>query len=118
MTRQFYADMPERHIVYDAGAASMRATIVTFSEHGKGKDIGTLITVNGVGYDQLAGETELDRRLREIFVEEFKHKYGVGIREDPRAMMKLWKETDCLKAILSANTEATARVRVLIHGLE
>ncbi|KAH9062604.1 Hsp70 protein-domain-containing protein [Lactarius deliciosus] len=88
MTRQFAADAPERHIVYDAGAASTRATVVTFSaqSQGKGKkDTGTLITVNGVGYDRLAGGTELDRRLREILVEKFEHKHGVAIREDPKA---------------------------------
>ncbi|KAI9461976.1 heat shock protein 70 family [Lactarius psammicola] len=109
MTRQFAADAPERHIVYDAGAASTRATVVTFSaqSQGKGKkDTGTLITVNGVGYDRLAGGTELDRRLREILVEKFEHKHGVGIREDPKAMMKLWKEAERVKSILSANTEA------------
>jgi hypoxia up-regulated 1 len=119
MTRQFAADAPERHIVYDAGAASTRATVATFSaqSQGKGKgkkDPGTLITVNGVGYDRLAGGTELDRRLREILVEEFERKHGVGIREDPKGMMKLWKESERLKAILSANNEASARVRAVI----
>ena len=116
MTRQFAADAPERHIVYDAGAASTRATVVTFSAQNQGtakRDPGTLITVNGVGYDRLAGGTELDRRLREILVENFEHKHGVAIREDPKAMMKLWKEADRLKAILSANTEASARVRIV-----
>ncbi|KAH9031931.1 heat shock protein 70 family [Lactarius pseudohatsudake] len=121
MTRQFAADAPERHIVYDAGAASSRATVVTFSaqSQGKGKkDTGTLITVNGVGYDRLAGGTELDRRLREILVEKFEHKHGVAIREDPKAMMKLWKEADRLKAILSANTEASARVESLLNDID
>ena len=116
MTRQFAADAPERHIVYDAGAGSTRATVATFSaqkSQGKSKkDPGTLITVNGVGYDRLAGGTELDRRLREILVEEFEYKHGVGIREDPKGMMKLWKEAERIKAILSANTEAAARVRI------
>ena len=115
MTRQFAADAPERHIVYDAGAASTCATVVTFSAQSPGrgkKDAGTLITVNGVGYDRLAGGTELDRRLREILVEDFEDKHGVGIREDPKAMMKLWKEADRVKAILSANNEASARVRI------
>ncbi len=115
MTRQFTADAPERHIFYDAGAASTRATAVTFSAQSKGKskkDPGTLIAVNGVGYDRFVGGTELDRRLREILVEEFEHKHGVQIREVPKAMMKLWKEAERLKSILSANTEASARVRV------
>lgn len=118
MTRQFAPDAPERHIVYDAGAGSTRATVATFSAQktlGKSKkDPGTLITVNGVGYDRLAGGTELDRRLREILVEEFERKHGVGIREDPKGMMKLWKEAERIKAILSANTEAAARVRIVI----
>jgi hypoxia up-regulated 1 len=110
MTRQF--PQPERHIVYDAGAASTRATIVTFTGQGKKQDA-TLITINSVGYDRLAGGTELDRRLREILVEEFEDKHGFRIRDDSKAMMKLWKEAERIKAILSANSDATARVRLL-----
>ena len=109
MTRQF--PQQERHIVYDAGAASTRATIATFAGQGKKQD-GTLITVNSVGYDRLAGGTELDRRLREILVGEFESKHGVRIRDDPKAMMKLWKEAERIKSILSANSEASARVRL------
>ncbi|KAF8269636.1 actin-like ATPase domain-containing protein [Lactarius quietus] len=121
MTRQFSADEPERHIVYDAGAASTHATVATFSAQGQGKgkkDPGTLITINGVGYDRLAGGTELDRRLREILVEEFERKHGVEIREDPKAMMKLWKEAERIKAILSANTEASARVESVLNDID
>ena len=116
MTRQF--PEPERHIVYDAGAASTRATVVTFAAQGKKQDA-TLITVNGVGYDRVAGGTELDRRLREILVEEFEHKHGVRIHDDPKAMMKLWKEAERLKTILSANSEASSRVHLALpstHG--
>jgi len=109
MTRQF--PQPERHIVYDAGAASARATVAAFAGQGKKQDA-TLITVNGVGYDRLAGGKELDWRLREILVAEFESKHGVKIREDPKAMMKLWKEAERIKAILSANSEASARVRL------
>ncbi|KAI9463516.1 Hsp70 protein-domain-containing protein [Russula earlei] len=115
MTRQF--PQPERHIVYDAGAASTRATVATFAGQGKKQDA-TVITVNGIGYDRLAGGTELDRRLREVLVEEFEHKHGVGIRDDPKAMMKLWKEAERLKAILSANTEASSRVESVFNDID
>jgi hypoxia up-regulated 1 len=115
MTRQF--SQPERHIVYDAGAASTRATVATFSGQGKKKD-GALITVNGVGFDRLAGGTELDRRLREILVTEFEHKHGVRIRDDSKAMMKLWKEAERLKAILSANSEASSRVESVYNDID
>lgn len=111
MTRQF--PEPERHIVYDAGAASTRATVVTFAGQGKKQDA-TLVTVNSVGYDRFAGGIELDRRMREILVEEFEHKHGARIRDDPKAMMKLWKEAERIKAILSANTEASSRVRLAL----
>ncbi|KAH9030483.1 hypothetical protein EDB85DRAFT_2146628 [Lactarius pseudohatsudake] len=58
----------------------------------------------------IATSSNSNLRLREILVE--KHKHGVAIREDPKAVMKLWKEADRLNAILSANTKASARVRV------
>ncbi|KAH9954483.1 actin-like ATPase domain-containing protein [Russula dissimulans] len=115
MTRQF--PEPERHVVYDAGAASTCATVVTFVGQGKKQDT-TLITVNGVGYDRLAGGTELDRRLREILVEEFESRHGVRIRDDPKAMMKLWKEAERLKSILSANTEASSRVESVYNDID
>ncbi|KAH9996166.1 actin-like ATPase domain-containing protein [Russula compacta] len=115
MTRQF--PEPERHIVYDAGAASTRATVATFTGQGKKQDA-TLITVNGVGYDRFAGGTELDRRMREILVEEFERKHGGRIRDDPKAMMKLWKEAERLKAILSANTEASSRVESVYDDID
>ncbi|KAH9025636.1 hypoxia up-regulated protein 1, partial [Lactarius pseudohatsudake] len=55
-------------------------------------------------------------RLREILVE--KHKHGVAIREDPKTVMKLWKEADRLNAILSANTKASARVESLLNDID
>ncbi|KAH9007581.1 heat shock protein 70 family, partial [Lactarius hengduanensis] len=59
-----------------------------------------------------------DRRLHEILVEKFGHKHGVAIREDRKAVMKLWKEADRLNAILSANTEASARVESLLNDID
>ncbi|KAH9169880.1 hypothetical protein EDB89DRAFT_1908230 [Lactarius sanguifluus] len=47
--------------------------------------------------------------LREIHVEKFEYKHGVAICKNPKAVMKLWKEVDRLNAILSTNTEASAR---------
>ncbi|KAH9166943.1 hypothetical protein EDB89DRAFT_1910321 [Lactarius sanguifluus] len=58
----------------------------------------------------IATSSNSNQRLCEIHVEKFEHKHGVVIREDPKAMMKSWKEADRLNAILSANAEASARV--------
>lgn len=109
MTRSF--PTPEYHVIYDAGASSIRATVVSFStDKSKGKSAGTSISVAGVGYDRSTGGTELDRRLREILVENFNTKYRKDIRKDKKGMARLWKEAGRLKAILSSNSEGMAMV--------
>lgn len=108
MTRTF--PTPEYHVIYDAGASAIRATVVQFSTDSKGASPATHINVAGVGYDRNIGGAELDRRLREILVDAFINKHKRDIRSDKRGMAKLWKEAGRVKAILSANTEATATV--------
>jgi hypoxia up-regulated 1 len=107
MTRTF--PTPEYHVIYDAGASSIRATVVSFSN--SNTTSGTQIAVAGVGYDLATGGSELDRRLREILIEAFNTKNNRDIRENKRGMARLWKEAGRIKAILSANVEATAMVR-------
>lgn len=113
MTRTFTT--PEYHVIYDAGASSIRATVVSFtsvSPDSKSKDKdSTVISVAGVGFDRRVGGTELDRRLREILVKDFERKHKTDIRSDKRGMAKLWKEAGRVKTILSANAEAGTAVR-------
>lgn len=111
MTRTF-TEKPEYHIIYDAGASSIRATVVGFSSEGK-KNSPTSLAVKGVGFDRSTGGTELDRRLREILINDFNKKHKKDIRQDKRGMTKLWKEAGRVKAILSANAEAHSSVRLL-----
>lgn len=109
MTRTFNA--PEYHIIYDAGASSIVATIVQFTPvDPKSASAGTHITVTGVGYDRHTGGIEMDKRLREMLVETFNTKHKKDIRKDKKGMAKLWKEAGRVKAILSANTEANSAV--------
>ncbi|KAJ3743119.1 Hsp70 protein-domain-containing protein [Lentinula detonsa] len=114
MTRTF--PTPEYHIIYDAGASSIRATLVSFSTDSKTSS--TQITVHGVGYDRGVGGTELDKRVREILVDQFVAKHGKDIRKDKRGMAKLWKEAGRVKSILSANTEATSHVESLAFDID
>ncbi|KDQ55911.1 hypothetical protein JAAARDRAFT_36678 [Jaapia argillacea MUCL 33604] len=124
MTRSF--PTPEHHIIYDAGASSVRATVVTFltvpndpkvSSMSTSKD-STHITVGGVGFDRKVGGTELDRRLRDILVEDFWRKHRKDIRTDKRGMAKLWKEAGRVKTILSANAEAVATVESVAFDID
>ncbi|KAG7447381.1 actin-like ATPase domain-containing protein [Guyanagaster necrorhizus] len=118
MTRTF--PKQEYHIIYDAGASSVRATVVSFSTDSSSKSDtpATHIVVAGVGYDRTIGGTELDRRLRELLVDEFVNKHKKDIRQDKRGMAKLWKEASRVKAILSANTEAVASVESVAFDID
>ena len=44
--------------------------------------------------------------MRKILVGELESKHGVRICDDPNAMIKLWKEAEHIKSILSTNTES------------
>jgi hypoxia up-regulated 1 len=114
MTRTF--PTPEYHVIYDAGASSIRATVVSFKTPDEKKS--TKISVLGVGFDRSTGGTELDRRLREILIESFVSKHKKDIRSDKKGMAKLWKETGRVKAILSANAEAVATIESLAWDID
>ncbi|KAL1943263.1 hypothetical protein VTO73DRAFT_4338 [Trametes versicolor] len=122
MTRSF--PEPEYHVIYDAGASSIRATVVQFASvqsDPKSKSTtkdATQITIQGVGYDRQTGGTELDRRLRDIMVADFQKRYKRDITTDKRGMAKLWKEAGRIKAILSANTEAMATIESLAFDID
>jgi hypoxia up-regulated 1 len=118
MTRTF--STPEHHIIYDAGASGIRATVASFTTttDAKTSAVGTHIAVAGVGYDRTVGGVEFDRRMREILIELFNAKAKKDVRGDRRGMAKLWKEAQRIKAILSANTEVTAQVESLAWDID
>ena len=118
MTRTFAT--PEYHIIYDAGASGIRATLASFTTATDPKtgSSGTHIAVAGVGYDRNSGGTELDRRMREMLIDAFNAKTKRDVREDKKGMVKLWKEAQRVKAILSANTEAVATIESLAWDID
>ncbi|KAG2078423.1 actin-like ATPase domain-containing protein [Suillus decipiens] len=119
MTRTFSSN-PEYHVIYDAGASSTRATVVSFAavEDPKTKASYTQINVMGVGYDRNTGGTELDLRLRDILIDSFMSKHRRDIRKDKRGMAKLWKESGRVKAILSANSDAMSTVESVAFDID
>ncbi|KAL4245181.1 Heat Shock Protein 70 (HSP70) [Abortiporus biennis] len=118
MTRSF-KETPEYHVIYDAGASSIRATVVSFtSTDPKSKSAGTQLVVHGVGYDRQVGGIELDRRLRELLISDFQKKHKKDIRSDRRGMAKLWKEAGRVKGILSANNDAVSSVESLAWDID
>lgn len=119
MTRTF-STTPEYHVIYDAGASSTRATVVSFAaaEDPKTKVSYTQINVLGVGHDRNTGGTELDLRLQDILIDSFMSKHRRDIRKDKRGMAKLWKEAGRVKAILSANSDAISTVESVAFDID
>ncbi|KAJ1984843.1 lumenal Hsp70 protein [Dimargaris verticillata] len=116
MDKQF--PEPRTILFYDVGAGSTKATLATFGPGAKGE--GTLVTIEGYGYDRTLGGIELDFRLQrhlgQRFMTQFKGKVNTDIFDSPRARMKLLKEANRVKHILNANTEAYSSVENLFEG--
>lgn len=122
MTRTF--PEKEHHIIFDAGAGSVRATVASFftpdaPAPGSTKKASKLknptkesanVEILGFGWNTTPSGNELTRRLRDKFVNEFEKKHGFSIATDGRARARLWKEAERVKGILSANADARTTV--------
>ncbi|OKL56069.1 hypothetical protein UA08_08595 [Talaromyces atroroseus] len=108
---------PEYHIVYDMGAGSTTATVLRFQSR-EVKDVGRFnktvqeVHVLGTGWDKTLGGDALNDLIVDDmitkFVESKKLKEGTtasDIRAHGKTMAKLWKESERVRQILSANTE-------------
>ncbi|KAI9282196.1 heat shock protein 70 family [Sporodiniella umbellata] len=115
---------PESHLFYDMGAGSTVASIVTFSEiqDTKTKRYTPQLEVKSVGFDRTLGGHEFDTRLQQLLVEGFMKLHAGKVKEDIKtsngAMIRLLKEANRVKQILSANTETFASIEGLHEGLD
>ncbi|KAL8707070.1 MAG: hypothetical protein Q9225_007840, partial [Loekoesia sp. 1 TL-2023] len=119
---------PEIHLVYDMGAGSASATILKFQGRTV-KDIGKFnktvqeVQTLGVGWEKSLGGDALNQVIVDDMVEKFadlskmktlgteaKH-----IKQHGRTMAKLWKESERLRQVLSANTETQASFEGLYY---
>jgi len=121
-TTRTFSEEPQYHLIYDMGAGSTTATVVSFSSRSvkEGKSNKTVIDVatHGVGYDRELGGNLFNSRLVDNLVETFRSnkagaKAKTDIRKDGKAAARLYKEASRVKHALSANTDATASVSPL-----
>ncbi|KAL8839004.1 MAG: hypothetical protein Q9170_001935 [Blastenia crenularia] len=119
---------PEIHLVYDMGAGSTSATILKFQGRTV-KDIGKYnktiqeVQVLGAGWEKSLNGDALNQVIVDDMVEKFaatdKMKtLGAEVRhvkQHGRTMAKLWKESERLRQVLSANTETQASFESLYY---
>ncbi|KAL9018409.1 MAG: hypothetical protein Q9185_004316 [Variospora sp. 1 TL-2023] len=119
---------PEIHLVYDMGAGSASATILRFQ--GKVvKDIGKFnktvqeVQIMGAGWEKTLSGDALNQVIVDDMVGKFaatSHIKTLGkeakdIQGHGRTMAKLWKESERLRQVLSANSETQASFEGLFH---
>ncbi|KAK4052307.1 lumenal Hsp70 protein [Microbotryomycetes sp. JL221] len=128
MNRQF-SPTPAYHLFYDLGSSSLRATVVAFNSAMMPdlyslaakpdlKNV-TALTVHGIGYDVEVGGFVLDKVVRDMMIDKaLENKAFEGVSNNKRAMAKLLKEASRVKQVLSANTEAFARIEGLVDDTD
>ena len=119
---------PEIHLVYDMGAGSTSATVLKFQGRVV-KDVGKFnktiqeVHVLGTAWDRTLGGDELNDLILEDLVTKFTQQeasktLGVDpqtVRSHGRTMAKLWKESERIRQVLSANSQTVANFESLYH---
>lgn len=117
---------PEYHMVYDMGAGSTTATVLKFQGRtikGPSKRNQTIqeVSAMGVGYDSTLGGDSFNDVIVEDMINEFVQQkklkvQGVqpaDIKSHGKSMARIWKESERLRQVLSANSVAYASLEGL-----
>lgn len=107
----------ETHLIYDVGAASIKASVVGFwmeeekiHATSKIKKNVTMIELKGFGFEREFGGFYFDRKIRDRLQQDFETQHKVKVAGNDRAMIKLLREAGRVKHVLSANAESQSRV--------
>lgn len=114
-------EKPEHHLVFDMGAGSTTATVLKFQAR-MVKDVGRFnktiqeVSVIGTGWDRSLGGDALNHLIVEDMVSQFvgsnaakkENIEAASVKKHGRTMAKLWKESERIRQVLSANTATSA----------
>ncbi|OWB55027.1 hypothetical protein B5S28_g890 [[Candida] boidinii] len=110
----FKTDLPEeepRKVAFvDIGHSSYSVIIGAFK---KGE-----LKVLGSAYDKHFGGRDFDKAITEYFADEFKSKYKIDIRENPKAYSRVLAAAEKLKKVLSANTQAPINIESVMNDVD
>lgn len=122
---------PEYHLVFDMGAGSTKATVMRFQGRTV-KDVGKYnktvqeVQVLGTGWDRTLGGDALNAAIIDDMVANFVETAGAkslsttpeAVKAHGRAAAKLWKESERLRQVLSANTDAQGSFEGLYEDVD
>lgn len=131
-TRSF-STTPEYYVIYDAGAGSITATLVSIKQGDVLVDEetnlvrnGVIIDVHGVGYEDQVGGQLFTERIRELLLQKFaetpaakKEKITLkDLKSDHKVLNKFWREAERVKNVLSANSEASTAIESVKNDVD
>ncbi|OXB53214.1 UNVERIFIED_CONTAM: hypothetical protein H355_015135, partial [Colinus virginianus] len=88
-------EKPRNVVFVDMGHSAYQVSICAFN---KGK-----LKVLATTFDPFLGGRNFDEALVDYFSEEFRTKYKLNVKENPRALLRLYQECEKLKKLMSAN---------------
>ncbi|KAF9347249.1 adenyl-nucleotide exchange factor sse1 [Mortierella sp. AD094] len=104
-------DLPEekpRNICFvDVGHSTYTVSVVSFI---KGQ-----LTVKSRAFDRHFGGRDFDRMLVDHFAAQFKTKYGIDVKSNGKALIRLMAGCEKLKKVLSANAEAPLNIESIME---
>jgi heat shock protein 4 len=103
-------EKPRRVVFIDIGHSNYTCSIVEFR---KGE-----LTVKATTYDRHFGGRDFDKALLEHFAAEFKEKFKIDIKTNPKAMVRVAAAAEKLKKILSANLQAPINIESLMNDVD
>ncbi len=105
---------------YDMGATATTATIATFHliKQKDDYEANPQMVIRGVGFDQTLGGQAFTMRLAKHMAEDFKAKTKKDVFSNPKALIKVYKEADRVKSVLSANADHMAQIEGLMDDVD
>uniref|UniRef100_A0A672N2F7 Heat shock protein family A (Hsp70) member 4 like n=1 Tax=Sinocyclocheilus grahami TaxID=75366 RepID=A0A672N2F7_SINGR len=89
-------EKPRNVVFVDIGHSSYQVSIASFN---KGK-----LKVLATAFDPYLGGHNFDEMLVEYFCEDFKNRFKLNVKDNPRALLRLYQECEKLKKLMSANS--------------
>ena len=103
-------EKPRRVAFVDIGHSNYTCSIVEFK---KGE-----LAVRSTTYDRHFGGRNFDKALVDHFAKEFKEKYKIDIKTNPKALVRVATAAEKLKKILSANASAPLNIESLMNDVD
>lgn len=108
------ADLPEdeyKKVAFvDVGHSSYQVSIAAVK---RGE-----LKILGAAYDKHFGGRNFDYAIAEHFADEFKKKYKIDVRENPKAYYRVLTAAEKLKKVLSANTQAPFNIKSVMNDVD